>query len=327
MLSIGGLAEGLRPSDDMRNVRVSAKAVHRLRKKLTALSLEERLAVPNLDPRRADLAPAGAVLVDTLLDGLGAEEVTLCDFALREGLIIDYIKRNAAHIRTVDRYPDVRRRSVIELGERCNYYPAHAQQVARISLALFDGTRRRHGLGPREREWLEYAALLHDVGTHIGYERHHKHSYYLIRHGGLRGFAPEEVEIIGLVARYHRQATPKRSHEEFAVLPSRARQTVKLLSALVRLAEGLDRSHGQVIKRVRASLSARALTVRLTAAADAELELWAASRHAEALGSVLGTEVVFDLTSTARRRNAKGRAGQRRRQPPVSARRRRKRAA
>jgi exopolyphosphatase/guanosine-5'-triphosphate,3'-diphosphate pyrophosphatase len=327
MLSIGGLAEGLRPSDDIRNVRVSAKAVHRLRKKLTALSLEERLAVPNLDPRRADLAPAGAVLVDTLLDGLEAEEITLCDFALREGLIIDYIKRNAAHIRTVDRYPDVRRRSVIELGERCNYYPAHAQQVARISLALFDGTRRRHGLGSREREWLEYAALLHDVGTHIGYERHHKHSYYLIRHGGLRGFAPEEVEIIGLVARYHRQATPKRSHEEFAVLPSRARQTVKLLSALVRLAEGLDRSHGQVIKRIRASLSSRALTVKLTAAVDAELELWAASRHAEALASVLETEVVFDLTSTARRRTAKRRPTERRRQPAVAARRRRKRAA
>jgi exopolyphosphatase/guanosine-5'-triphosphate,3'-diphosphate pyrophosphatase len=286
--------------------------VRRLRKKLTGLSLEERLALQNLDPRRADLAPAGVVLVDTLLEGLEAEEITLCDFALREGLILDYIKRNAAHIRTVDRYPDVRRRSVIELAERYSYYSAHAQQVARISLALFDGTRSRHGLGSREREWLEYAALLHDVGTHIGYERHHKHSYYLIRHGGLRGFEPDEVEVIGLIARYHRQAMPKRSHAEFDALPARARDTVKLLSAFVRLAEGLDRSHAQIIKRVRVGLGASMLTIKLTAATDAELELWAAARHAEALASALGTGIAFDLTSAVRRSSRKA--------PPRSAR-------
>jgi len=305
MLSIGALAEGLRPSDDIRNVRVSAKAVHRTRKRLTTLTLEERLALPNLDPRRADLAPAGAVLVDTLLEGLEAEEITLCDFALREGLILDYIKRNAAHIRTVDRYPDVRRRSVIELAERYNYYPAHAQQVARLSLALFDGTRRRHALGPREREWLEYAALLHDVGTHIGYERHHKHSYYLIRHGGLRGFEPDEVEIIALIARYHRQSTPKKSHEEFAQLPAGARNVVKLLGAIVRLAEGLDRSHAQVIKRLRVGLGSRTLTVKLTAAADADLELWAADRHSSALASTLDAGIAFELSRTVGRRSRK----------------------
>jgi exopolyphosphatase/guanosine-5'-triphosphate,3'-diphosphate pyrophosphatase len=245
------------------------------------------------------------VLVDTLLEGLEAEDITLCDFALREGLILDYIKRNAAHIRTVDRYPDVRRRSVIELAERYNYYPAHGQQVARLSLALFDGTRSRHGLGARERDWLEYAALLHDVGTHIGYERHHKHSYYLIRHGGLRGFDPDEIEIIALIARYHRQATPKRSHAEFAELPARTRRTVRLLSAFVRLAEGLDRSHTQVIKRVRVGLGSNTLTVRLTATADADLELWAAGRHAEALASMLGAGIAFEVTATVRRRARK----------------------
>jgi exopolyphosphatase / guanosine-5'-triphosphate,3'-diphosphate pyrophosphatase len=321
MLSMGALAEGLRPSDDIRNVRVSAKAIRRLRKRLTALTLEERLRVPNLDPRRADLAPAGVVLVDTLLEGLDAEEITLCDFALREGLILDYIKRNAAHIRTVDRYPDVRRRSVIELAERYNYYPAHAQQVARLSLALFDGTRSRHGLGHREREWLEYAAVLHDVGTHIGYERHHKHSYYLIKHGGLRGFEPDEVEVIALVARYHRQATPKKTHEEFGQLATEPRNTVKLLSAFLRLAEGLDRSHAQVVKQLRVGLGADVLTVKLTASADAELELWAATRHASALATTLDTGIAFEATKASRKRGQKEpsqHAGHVRHRTPVS---------
>src|SRR5262249_31485163 len=154
--------------------------------------------LPGLDPRRADLASPGVVLLDTLLENLGTEEVTLCDFALREGLVLDYMQKNASHIRTVDRYPDVRRRSVMELAERCGYRAQHARQVAKLALNLFDGTQSVHGAGPREREWLEYGALLHDIGNHISYERHHKHSYYLIKNGDLRGFDPEEIEIIAL---------------------------------------------------------------------------------------------------------------------------------
>jgi exopolyphosphatase/guanosine-5'-triphosphate,3'-diphosphate pyrophosphatase len=300
MLAIGALADGRRAGDDIRNVRVSAKAIHRLRKRLTSQSLEQRLRIPNLDPRRADLVPTGVVLVDTLLQDLEADTLTLCDFALREGLVLDYIARNAAHIRTVERYPDVRRRSVIELAERYSYYPAHAQQVARVSLALFDGTKRYHGLGPREREWLEYAALLHDVGTHIGYERHHKHSYYLIRHGGLRGFEPDEVETIALVARYHRQATPKKSHPEFAKLAPARRHAVRILSACVRLAEGLDRSHAQVVKSLRLSVRNGELTVKLTTSSDAELEVWAAARHAAALAAELEAGIAFEVVKTSR---------------------------
>ena len=295
ILSLGALAAGARPNDDLRNVRVRAKAISRLRRRIARLPLGARLRLPNLDPRRADLAPTGAILLDTLLTGLGAPEIALCDVALREGLVLDYIRRNAAHIRTVDRYPDPRRRSVVELAERCNYLPAHAQQVARLSLALFDATRDRHGLGSREREWLEFGALLHDIGTHISYERHHKHSYYLIRHGGLRGFDPEEVDIIGLITRYHRQATPRRSHAPFRALPGHRRATVKLLSSIVRLVEGLDRSHAQVVTGMRVRDSPEGLTIRLRTSGDADLELWAAARHATALAAILKVDIRFEV--------------------------------
>jgi exopolyphosphatase/guanosine-5'-triphosphate,3'-diphosphate pyrophosphatase len=295
ILSLGTMAAGARPGDDVRNLRVPAKALHRLRRRLTSVPLQQRLKLPTLDPRRADLAPAGAVLVDPLLEELGADDLTLCDFALREGLVLDYIQRNAAHIRTVERYPDVRRRSVIELAERCNYLPAHGQQVATLALALFDQTRDRHGLGDREREWLEYGALLHDIGTHISYERHHKHAYYLVRNGGLRGFAPDEVEIIGLIARYHRQATPRRSHPGYGRLSRDRRRAVRLLSAMVRLAEGLDRSHAQVVRRLTVRAGDDGLRIRLTAAGDAELELWAADRHAAPFADLLDRPIHFEL--------------------------------
>ncbi len=179
ILSLGTMAvadaSGEAP-DDVRNRRVSAKALRRLRKRLVEADIAERLRVPAMDPRRADLSVAGSVLFDTIVRRLGADEFTLCDLALREGLVLDYIRRNSARIRKVERYPDVRRRSVIELGERCRYWSEHAQQVARIALNIFDQTRSVHGLTDTEREWLEYGSLLHDIGVHISYERHHRHS-------------------------------------------------------------------------------------------------------------------------------------------------------
>src|SRR6185295_12766410 len=107
---------------------------------------------------------------------------------------LDYIHNHPRFVASAAAYPDVRRRSVMRLAERCGYDAAHACQVAVLALALFDGTRRYHGLGDKERMLLEYAALLHDVGRVISYAGHHKHSYYLIKHGDLRGFEPAEVE-------------------------------------------------------------------------------------------------------------------------------------
>src|SRR5918994_747303 len=300
ILSLGALASSEEGSslEELRNRRVSAKAMHRLRKRLVSLSLEERLAMPGLDPRRADLSVGGSVLFDTIIRRLGADEFTLCDLALREGLVLDYIHRNGARIRKVERYPDVRRRSIVELGERCGYWSEHAQQVSRLALAIYDQTRGVHKLGDREREWLEYGGLLHDIGVHISYERHHRHSYYLIKNGDLRGFDPSEIEVIALIARYHRQATPKKSHEGYADLNGQLRRTVKTLSAIVRLAEGLDRSHAQTIAGVDLYPRGDDYLARLRVAGDAELELWAAHRHVAPLEEVLGRPIRFEVAGT-----------------------------
>lgn len=306
ILSLGALAarDAHGVPEDVRNLRVSAKAFRRLRKELVALPLVARLQIEGLDPRRADLAVAGGVLFDTILRRLGARQFTLCDLALREGLVLDYINRHAAEIRQVERYPDVRRRSVVELAERCRYAADHARQVARLATDLFDHTRALHGLTDREREWLEYAALLHDIGVHISYERHHRHSYYLIKNGGLRGFEPDEVEMIALVARYHRRATPKKGHEGFARLGASARRTARTLGALLRLAEGLDRSHLQPIEAVAVHDRGDDCLVQLRSGGDAELELWAAGRHVGPLEQLVGRPIRFELTGQPDPRHA-----------------------
>jgi exopolyphosphatase/guanosine-5'-triphosphate,3'-diphosphate pyrophosphatase len=301
ILSLGAVAiaaDGRAPGATLRNRRIPAKQVRRLRKELTALDLEQRLRVPGLEPRRADLAVAGAILLDEILRRLGAADLTLCDLSLREGLILDYIARHRKEIAQADRYPDVRRRSVFELADRCNFWPEHAQQVARLAVALFDQTRGIHGLTDREREWLEYAALLHDIGVHISYERHHKHSYYLIANGQLRGFEPEEIEIIGLVARYHRQAAPKRRHDGFGDLKRRSRRTVRTLAAILRLAESLDRSHSQVVSAVELHDRGDDDLLQIRANGDAELELWSAARHAAPFERMTGKPLRVEATHT-----------------------------
>ena len=302
ILSLGAVAsaaEGLAPGAPLRNRRFTAKQIRRVRKDLVALDLEKRLRVPGLEPRRADLAVAGAILVDEILRRLGAGEITLCDLSLREGLVLDYISRHRKEIAQADRYPDVRRRSVFELAERCNYWPEHSQHVARLAIGLFDQTRAIHGLTDREREWLEYAGILHDIGVHISYEGHHKHSYYLVKNGDLRGFEPDEIEAIALVARYHRQATPKRSHDGFADLRRRTRRTVRTLAAILRLAESLDRSHAQTITGLELHDRGDDDLLQLRTTGDAELELWAAARHATPFERLTGKPLRLEVSGHA----------------------------
>ena len=298
--SIGAVAVGNRSSNTtLRNRRITAKQLRRARKELVARDLEGRLKIPGLEPRRADLAVAGSILLDAIVRRLGADDLTLCDLSLREGLILDYIARHRKQIAQADRYPDVRRRSVFELAERCNYRPEHAQQVATLATLLFDQTQTIHGLTAREREWLEYAALLHDIGVHISYERHHKHSYYLIENGDLRGFEPEEIGIIGLIARYHRQGAPKRRHEQFGHFTRKRRRTIRTLAAMLRLAEGLDRSHSQPVSGLEVHDRGDDALLQLRANGDAELELWAATRHAGEFERLLGKPLRVEVSAAA----------------------------
>jgi exopolyphosphatase/guanosine-5'-triphosphate,3'-diphosphate pyrophosphatase len=294
ILSLGTVAAALDRGSvpqEVRNLRVPAKSLRRLRKTAVEMDLEERMHLPGLDPRRADLMVAGSVLLDTLLRKLGAEEITLCDFALREGVLLDYIHRHRRDIARIDKYPDIRRRSVVELAERCAWEAGHSRQVAALALTMFDATRRIHGLGDKEREWLDYAGLLHDIGNHISYEKHHRHSYYLIKNGALRGFEPDEIAIMALLTRYHRRAIPQREHEGMGELNKEQRRVVTILSAFLRLAETLDRSRHGVIRALEIRERLGELRIKVQAVGDAELEVWAAHRQTRALEEALDRKV------------------------------------
>jgi exopolyphosphatase/guanosine-5'-triphosphate,3'-diphosphate pyrophosphatase len=147
-----------------------------------------------------------------------------------------------------------------------------------LALSLFDQTQALHQLGDREREWLEYSALLHDIGHHITENKHHKHTFYLMTHADLPGFSSEEVNIMANVARYHRRGQPRMKHKGFRILNPDQRRVVSCLSAILRIADGLDRSHFSVVKKI-AIEPGKPLRLHVSFRYDPELELWTTERR------------------------------------------------
>jgi exopolyphosphatase/guanosine-5'-triphosphate,3'-diphosphate pyrophosphatase len=229
-----------------------------------------------LDDQRKDQITAGALLVNELFRRLDLQEIRVCKSALREGILVEYLARHLPDLSIRREVPDPRRRSVLDLARRCAWHQSHSEHVARLCVELFDQLHPLHKLGTEDRELIEYGALLHDIGWHISRESHHKHSMYLIRHGGLKNFTKEEIGIIANVARYHRKASPKPSHRQFAKLSTRARRVVRIGAALLRLADGLDRSHGSVVSAVTCEIGLKKVDLIVKARGDAELELWGA---------------------------------------------------
>jgi len=282
------------PNERLRIVRFAD--VYALERRLCAMNSVERARIPGLDPRRVDSIISGVILVRSLLEVLHADEYTLCEAALREGLIVDYAAKNRLGIQLVDEFPDQRRRSVVSLMRRVELgaWEVHAQHVARLALDLFRGLRPLHGLPNADGELLEFSSLLHDVGFYIAASKHHKHGQYLIENVGLSGFSSEEVSLIAQTVRYHRKATPKDTHVPFMALSESLRRRVRVHAALLRVADGLDRTNRQLVRSVRCRILSKEIELVLTTAAeDLELELWAARRKADLLEEVFRRKARF----------------------------------
>jgi len=260
---------------------------------------QERLKIPGMDARRVDLIiPAVAVLL-AAMRGFDASQLRYCDMALREGIILEHIASHRARLLARATWPDPRARSVIHLAERCGYRASHAEQVARLALQLFDQLRPLHELDERYRELLRAACLLHDIGYHIGHQNHQKHSYYLIRNGGLQAYPQEEIEVIANIARYHRKGRPQKSHYSYGNLAKADRPALRPLVAMLRLANALDRTHYSVIASLSVRIRRKDIEIGVRTDKDAELELWTARRQQRSLEKVLNRPVRLVLEPPA----------------------------
>ncbi|MEZ5381732.1 MAG: Ppx/GppA phosphatase family protein [Microthrixaceae bacterium] len=261
---------------------------------LTAESLEDVKAMPGMDAARADIILGGALVAQGAMESFGWDRLTISEGSLREGVLLEAQARLTGE--GIGHLAHLRHHSVEHLLAATDEDPDHARTVARLSLALFDGLDRVHGLGAQHRELLEAAALLANVGLVVSHSAHHKHGYYIIRNTDrLTGFTDREIELVAQIARFHRKSRPDEArHEEFGALSLVDRAVVRTLAGILRVAVGLDRSHAGKVGGVEVEVSAERIAVRVApteADGDISLELYAGDARTGLLAEVLGRSV------------------------------------
>ena len=288
--------------ESVNQLTVGRAEIEALRDRIYSAPVAERAKLPGAESSRADLMPAGMAVLEYLMEATRLDELTVSDWALREGIVLNAIGARD-RVELLDDPGALRRWSVLALCRRSNWRQQHARQVAALSLQLFDATTSLHKLGPAERDLLEFAALLHDIGEHISRQNHDRHSAYLIENGGLRGFSPEEVRILAVMGRYHVCGTPKPTYEPFAQLRKHDRARAVALTSLLRMAEGLDASHRGLVQSITVGPNdvACRFTFLLHTADEPELELWTIRRKQTLFEHTFGVECAFRVETTTRR--------------------------
>ncbi len=259
-------------------------------------TLTERKEIEGIDPERADILPAGAIILEQIFLVLGIKKVTVSEYSLREGILLDSIEK--MHTKKLSVYlHNLRRSSVLHLAENYHYEKNHSHHVTDLALQLFNQTKYLHKLNEQAYEYLEAAAILHEVGLFVSHAQHHRHSYYLIRNAELLGYTENEKEIIANIARYHRKSHPKMKHEGYNLLSIEDRRMVAKLAALLRIADGLDRSHASHIQRLKVRKIKGKLRVWIfhTSKVCPDLELWGANRKKQLFETAYRKKIEFAI--------------------------------
>jgi len=254
------------------------------------LTLDKRKAIPGLSADRADIILPGAMVLLSVMERLGVDRVEISENGVREGVFFERFWRHLED----PIIPDVRHFSVLNLARNYVYEEHHANHVRFLAGRLFEQISPLHGYGLDERELLDAAALLHDLGRIVGYSSHHKHSQTLIEYNGLPGFSPRESAIIALLSRYHRKGTPDISDYDL-LLDGEDETLLSRLAAILRVAECLERGRNGDVDDVIATWNEAGLRLTLVSDGYPAVELWQAERNAaDLMEDAFGRAVRFD---------------------------------
>lgn len=261
---------------------------------LSKLNFAQRMQLPTMSRQRAEILIAGGQILEAAMRALKIKTLKPCAFALREGVIVDYLRKlESENLPPVPDTAEPRLRGVFTVGRRFGYEEAHSLQVAQIAEKIFDGLAPVYKLPRAHRVLLSAAALLHNVGYHIAHMEHHKHSLYLIKNSELTGFSESERLIIANVARYHRGKLPTEKHPDFMSLSVADKQAVWRLGAILRLANALDRSYSSHVADVRLMRKGRDLFVEILSDADCLSEIEIAIERAEMFETAFDCRLVL----------------------------------
>ena len=284
--------------------RVSRKDLRAIIADLHAWPSAVRAEKFDLDPSRAESLPVALMTLSAILEGTGITGAEICPAGLREGVIYEFLRTAQASATATVGAGDLRMQAILDLAQRCDYPAEHSLRVALLAGQIFEQTATLHGLGDYEARLLQYGSLLHDIGYHISYIKHHKHAYYLVMNSDLRGFTQPEKSLLANVVRYHRRAAPRASHASLAALPPRDREVVCSLAAILRIADALDASHfsvvdGVCIRPVRGKQSFQIMTNNMQR--KVPLDLDGVKRRARYFGKLFGVDTAFRIRRPPRK--------------------------
>ena len=308
ILAIGTALRATLESEERKNLPAQPSSIEiplgpfiRWNSSLSAMSIAERRRLPGISPQRAEIVVAGGQILEGAMRALRINVLLTCEWALREGVIIDRLRElEAESLPPVPDFADPNLRGVHAVGRRFGYEEAHSLHVAKLAERIFDSLAERENLTRHHRTLLSAAALLHDIGYHIAHQAHHKHSLYLIKNSELTGFSEGERAVIANIARYHRGPTPKARHFDFAALNEADQESVLRLGAILRLADALDRSHEARVNDVECEANSDGITINLQADTTCEKELFEAERKRDLFEQAFNCK----LNLTARRAKA-----------------------
>ncbi len=273
---------------------IPKKDLSRAMSALCQMSLNKRRSLPGMNPDRADIIIGGGLIITTLMEDLHVETLTVSNRGLQDGLLVDYLSR-------IENFPllsglSLRERSIVQIGRSFGINEYHARTVAETALELFESGFEAglHDLGAWEREMLEYAAFLHDIGSSISYVNHQAHSAYIIKNVELLGFDRTEQAFMAHIARYHRKKSPGKKVPADPDLPHHMVHRALALSAFLRLAESLDRSHTALIRHARfVERDDESVLLYIEARGDCHLEVWGVENEKKAFSKVFHADLRF----------------------------------
>ena len=270
--------------------------------RLREAPLEARRQMPGLSADRADIIVAGAGVISRLIKRLGTRQILVNERGLRDGILLHMISElpNRTSVAQLPK-PGNRLDWVRYFARKCRSNERHCEQVAALALQIFDSIKSRFQLPASGRDVLQAAALLHDIGYLISHSKHHKHAYHLIMHGELPGFSQTEIELIANVARYHRRAFPRKSHENLARMSAEERRLIARLSGILRIADGLDRTHSQSVSGITVRAIGNRLRLSLQAPVDPVVERAEAERKSDLFTKAFGSDVELVWRGSRRR--------------------------
>jgi exopolyphosphatase/guanosine-5'-triphosphate,3'-diphosphate pyrophosphatase len=284
-LGTGAMLRLQLPAFGVQGFPLSKKVLDEMIEDFAEMSPAERAKVPGIKPERGDLILAGAMVVQAVMEAGGFETMEVTEAGLREGVFFSQLLKH----RDPPLFNNVRRASVRNLAAEYDQDNPHTRHVAELALTMWDAL----GSGdPVERELLWAAAMLHDIGMSIDYDDHHKHSRYLILNAGLPGFTPRETALIGQMTRYHRKGNPTMG--QFSALAEDGDEEMLTRgSAVLRVAEQLERSRDQAVDRVRVKVDNGRVELKLDAHEDVTIARWAAESEAEVFKKAFGRELAI----------------------------------